>query len=113
MKANLSPAQIEARAKYDASLNVFRAASRAFTAVSMAYRSREIGDDEYIAGRKAFKDAEAVADAAESDFKDAMKNNQPESTPFIISWGNGQALKVWRPCKPEFGGWFSKIYFIK
>ena len=63
-----SPERIAAEAAYDNSLEVFRAASRAFNAVTLRYRSREIGDDEFLSARAVFMEANRVSDAAEAEF---------------------------------------------
>lgn len=60
--------QAPARAKYDAALEVFRAASRAYREVTLAYRARTIGDDEYLAARRTFSEAQTAADVAEAEF---------------------------------------------
>lgn len=59
------------REVYDAALAKTLAASAAFRKVQAAYRAREIGDEEFLAGRaiylaasKEFDEAEAVFDAA-------------------------------------------------
>jgi outer membrane protein TolC len=59
---------IENRKKYDASLDIFRAASRTYRAAAEAYRARTIGDDEFLLARNAFNAAQIAADAAEADY---------------------------------------------
>lgn len=53
---------------YDASLETFRVASRAYRAAALAYRASEIGDAEFLAARKAFDEAQAEADRAETAY---------------------------------------------
>lgn len=60
--------RIEAEKAYDKSLEVFRDASRKFSAITHKYRIREIGDEEFLAAREIFLQANRVADAAESEF---------------------------------------------
>lgn len=85
-EADLKPVEAKPAAEqtpeqiYDASLEAFREASRAFTAIQKAYRAKEIGDAEFLAGRKAFDEATAVSDAAEAKFI-AEKNKKTEPKP--------------------------------
>ncbi len=65
---------------YDASLEDFRVASRAFDKIRRAYRAEEIGDDEFLAGKAAFDEAMRVSDIAETAFIEA-KNNPPPTPP--------------------------------
>lgn len=60
----------ELDAIYDASLETFRVASRAFREVTTRYRAREIGDDEYLTARRAFYAARDAADLAEKTYID-------------------------------------------
>lgn len=53
---------------YDASLARFRQASQEFNEITKAYRAKEIGDNEFLAGRKKFDEAKALADKAETEF---------------------------------------------
>jgi hypothetical protein len=70
----LRNAMTENRKKYDASLEVFRAAARAFFEVQRAYRAREIGDDVFAAGRRAYIAAQEAADVAEAEFVAAARS---------------------------------------
>ncbi len=64
---NLAPHRIA----YDAALEVFRAASRKFTAVTLDYRARKVNDAVYLAARAEFKKADEISDAAERAYIDA------------------------------------------
>lgn len=56
---------------YDASLETFRAASRAFRTVTQEYRAKKIGDTEFLSAKATFEQAKAAADAAETAFIEA------------------------------------------
>lgn len=51
--------------EYGASLEVFRSASKAFRLIKMAYRSKTIGDSEFVAGLAKFQQASRDMDDAE------------------------------------------------
>jgi hypothetical protein len=51
-------------AEYLAALEAHNVACRSFSKIQKAYRAREIGDQEFIAGRKAYDAATAIYDAA-------------------------------------------------
>jgi hypothetical protein len=59
------------QAKYDAALEVFRAASRAWNEAKTTYHARLIGDAEFLIARKAFDAAQDACDAAESELLNA------------------------------------------
>ncbi len=63
----------ENRQKYDESLEVFRAAARAYHATVLKYRAGEIGDNEFFAARRAYNDAQVAADVAEAQFITAAR----------------------------------------
>ncbi|HEX7906718.1 MAG TPA: hypothetical protein VF534_01315 [Paraburkholderia sp.] len=63
----------DARAKYDASLEVFRAAARTYREVTEAYRAREIGDTDYLDARRTFGLAQEAADIAEAEYVAATR----------------------------------------
>ena len=48
---------------YDEELEVVRSATEVFTKVQNDYRSRKIGDEEYLAARKVYNEAQARFDA--------------------------------------------------
>ena len=52
---------------YEAALEKSRIASRAFGQVQADYRSRKIGDSEYLAGRKTYEAAMSEYDVAFAD----------------------------------------------
>ena len=49
---------------YELALNAVREATTNFNAVTYAYRAGKITDDEFLAARKAYNEAERVFDAA-------------------------------------------------
>jgi len=51
-------------AEYEQALNAVREATRKFYAVRDAYHSLKIGDDEFLAARAEYNEAERVFDAA-------------------------------------------------
>jgi hypothetical protein len=51
-------------ADYELALNAVREATRKYKAVCQSYRAGEIGDDEFLAARSEYKEAEKVFDAA-------------------------------------------------
>ena len=77
---------------YDAALVEWRKASAAFRTVQTAYRSRKIGDAEFLSGKKAFDDATAVFDLAEKAFVKADDDARFEPTetesPVLEGWIN-------------------------
>lgn len=75
MNETLTPAHIAARAEYDASLEVFRAASREYRIEALKYRNREISTSEFAPAIAKFKAAEAAADIAELAFIDFENAN--------------------------------------
>ena len=50
--------------EYESALNVVREATKVYTAASLAYRSRAIGDVEFLAAKAVYGAAEKVYDAA-------------------------------------------------
>ncbi len=52
--------------EYKAALEVFRRESAAWREVQDNYRARKIGDDEFIAGMRKFRKANAEMDAVEA-----------------------------------------------
>ena len=52
-------------------MDAFRLVSAKHRQAAAAYRAREIGDEEYLAARRALDEAQRVTDAAESAFKAA------------------------------------------
>ena len=61
--------------EYAIALAAHNAASKIFTAVTLAYRARTIGDVEFIAARKAFDAATEIFDAAfaaESEIEESV-----------------------------------------
>jgi len=56
------------RQDYDKSLEEFRIASRKFRAIQQDYRSRIIGDDEFLKGKADFDKALEISDEAERLF---------------------------------------------
>jgi hypothetical protein len=78
--------QVTPEAEYDAAIDAARDASKAFTKVQKAYRAREIGDDEFLAGKKLFDESQKAFDAAERKFIDT-KNAPvvpPAETPPVV-----------------------------
>lgn len=84
VEATLTPEQV-----YDASLEAFKAESRKFTKLTKAYRSKQIGDAEFLAGKAEFDKASEVADAAETAFIEA-KNNPTVAATTIAAENQGQ-----------------------
>lgn len=66
--------------EYDAAKAEFGKVSKEFAKAQKAYRTRTIGDSEFLAARKRFDDAQAAFDAAEARFIEA-KNAPAVSTP--------------------------------
>ena len=50
---------------YNQACEVFWDQVKAYHAIHLAYRARTIGDDEFLAGRKAYDEAQATIDDAE------------------------------------------------
>jgi hypothetical protein len=53
--------------EYAAALEAAQSASAKFRTIQAAYRSRQIGDAEYIAGRKAFEASQVAFDVARGE----------------------------------------------
>jgi hypothetical protein len=51
-------------AEYELALNAVREATAKFNAVTKAYRARTIGDDEFLAAKAKYNEAEKVFDVA-------------------------------------------------
>lgn len=64
IKAQETPQQ-----KYDAAMDEFRKASSAFRKVQEAYRAKEIGDEEFLAGKAKYDQATKATDEAETLLK--------------------------------------------
>lgn len=80
--------QVKTRAKLDAensaALEEFRQAARVFRLIEADYRAKKIGDAEYLAGRKAFIEADKTHDAKEEEYiraVNALEDSDP--TPAI------------------------------
>jgi site-specific DNA-cytosine methylase len=71
---------------YEKALEESRQASRDFAEVQRAYRAKEIGDEEFIAGRK-------VYDAAMAKFDEAYANEQSVVQNFAIETPEGATLR--------------------
>ena len=66
-------------AEYDAAHDAWKVASRAFMDVQKAYRSKKVGDEEFLAGKAAFDIAQSDFDAAEQKFIDAKNAAFPRA----------------------------------
>jgi hypothetical protein len=60
--------------EYDAALGEFRVASRAFREITTKYRTGEMKDAEFLAGKRAFNIAQDAFDIAETKFINSQNN---------------------------------------
>ena len=68
---NNPQAPVTPEVTYDASLEAFRKASREFRLIREDYRTRKIGDEEFLKGKTIFDKASEVADKAETAYIEA------------------------------------------
>lgn len=61
---------------YDAAMAAFRTVSAEHRAVTLRYRAREIGDEEFLASRRLYNDAYALVDMAETNLHNPPKGSR-------------------------------------
>lgn len=73
------------RQAYNAALERANAASREYQAIVAKYRSREIGDEEFLAAQAKHEAAKKEFDAAEKEYKNYRTRKQPTAIPVAES----------------------------
>jgi hypothetical protein len=80
-------------AEYNRALDASRAASAEFRKVTLAYRARTIGDNEFLTARKKHDAAQKVFDAAFAKEQARGQNPRSKTTPKKRTTGSGEGRK--------------------